>query len=71
MIKREAIAEINTLASNVGVDITSAEVMNSAFYRAIQTITELAVNQLLKIPQTTLLLIARIVAASPPYILFT
>ena len=65
-IPAAALAELNALATNGVVDITSTAVMNSAFYRAIQSETELEVSgnyNLLR--PNTLLLIARIVASSP------
>ena len=44
-IPEAAIAELNALAINGVVDITSAAVMNSAFYRAVQSKTELEINR--------------------------
>ena len=64
-IPEAAIAELNALASNAVVDITCAAVMNSAFYRAMQTETELVVKWSPNLRPETLLLIARIVAKSP------
>ena len=63
-IPEAAMAELNALATNGVVDITSAAVMNSAFYRAIQTETNLDASQLSNLPPETLLLIARIAASS-------
>ena len=67
LIPEAAFAELNVLAVNGVVDIASAAVTNSPWYRAIQTATELQVHvyqNLNRLPET-LLLIARIVAKSP------